>query len=478
MSVPYNNTTPEDKPKARNKFGIPEFEQSFKDPLAKPYNRTIAIIGYAILASGVLAIPSPLFEDEGAFHYIMMAIAFLVGVSWAGVRLRKGLDQPFVLQQVFIRFLLPIVVTVLAVFISAGFSIKMLFIGLGMIVLATLALQFMPFWVYPLTPQLVYHHVPLFGEPGFRYYVPNDPKSDPSHIWISSRDSLFKVWKLDDAVEANLVVNYAITSEGYPIALDVRLNAFFDPQQISDTNFKVEIVKAAGQGKGAVVAELIKRLDNALDITAQMFFINMPHQQALASGSVVTFRERLPALIHDRISMFGLRLDPASVVCIPYGTDEAMNAVSRAAAAPYNTTAALSVQKELLRQAMSGDVSAQLVLYAQMVARGGNDINFLPDITLPNIDNPQQTAQRFLQAVKENPGMAQELFSRFFGVRAEDISFRDVPSASMPPQTPASPPGGIPSTPPKASEPAQKPTTRPRRRTFNFGDKQTKDSEK
>lgn len=473
QSMNYNNL-PDDKPKSASTQAAKSVNKpfrAFQTPLEKPRYRITVIGAWSLGASVVLAVISLFFDDEVVLQFVILVLSVAIAIIWAANRLRRGINQPYISQQALIGFSLPVAVAVLTVLISAGLSVPVVAVGLILLLITAVVLQFVPLWVVPLQSGEAYYHDPIFGPPNFISYSADETNAGPAYRWMTSFDKFQMVWRLDQPIKVDMRIDHIITQEGYPFALQIRLEAFFNPSS-ADPAFRSTLIGLGSPEER--MGTLADSLKAAIDITARAFFIGMPHQKALASGSVVAFKEQLPTLMGDRNAALGLQLDLQTIVCIPYGTDEAMSAVNRAAAAPYNTTAALAVQKELLRQALAGDASAQLVLYAQMVARGGNDINYLPDLMMPELSDSKAAAQRFLRAAGDNPDVAKQLFAQFFGLNAEDIAFQDVPPSSMPSRTPSPPPADMPRS---RTNPNRSPKSSKvgRRRTFNFADEDQSD---
>jgi hypothetical protein len=390
---------------------------SFRDPRARPLHRVVILFVIGLILSVVWAYAAAATERDVLRNNMLIGGGFLVG-GWSVMALAMSRGMPF-MPRLILTGALPLLAW-MGITYSFGFqdAASPLLVGIVSIWALIVLLLIARSWLVIMGPAEVYAYRPIVGLLRFAS-SPLDEMGNPTlnHLWISPLDSIKLFWLIDDRVAINRRYDDIITAEGYAFSLEVRLLAEFDPAQIRATMFELKLVYM--ESRQDIAAMLQSIVESVVEITARDFFIEMTHQEALAAGTVTRFKAALPGLVSTQLVPIGLRVLPGSVTCIPHGSEEARRAADRAAAAPFETVASLSVQKELLRQALDGSVPAQLVLYAQMAAHSGTGGG-------PGYIAMSGLPEHFLQAVnQQDQREAKRLFTHVFG-EAEEARYREV----------------------------------------------------
>lgn len=462
MTTPYNNLTSTD-PITKKKPEPGLVMRTLRDPKGSIGQRTMTIWLRLLITCVVLTAAAQLVTEEVLQAGIVITTLIVV-VLWGITRTLKSMEEPYFARQIGIGVGVAMGWALLTMILSSWLAVPVLAMGNVLLLVLAVVLPFVPMWVMPILPGEVYNQIRKLGLGQLHECKLDNTDPENTFAWIAAVDAFILFWRLGEIIEIDMMIPQVITREGYRFTLEVHFDAKFDPDN-APAGFRESLLASGGQE--GVKETLKAKLEAALILISREFYITEAHHEALAAVTVIKFRDALPDLMRERVGEVGLSVDTPSVNCIPYGSEEALKAANRAAAAPFNTTADLSVQRELLDQVQREDLSAQLVLYAQMVARGGNDINYLPSLNFPaeyitdlksGRLNPKLFADRVLQSMNENPEYAQELLAQFFMTQAEDVIVQDV--NRMPPKASPSPPAGTPNDPP----------ARGRGPTLNLGD--------
>ena len=384
---------------------------SFRHPRARPLHRVIVLGVMTLLLSAFWIYIARTTPADQLRRSVLLGGGFLAA-AWFLLVLALYHAMPFALRLAMTGAGAVLIWTAITYGFGFGESTSALAVGLGAIWIVFALLLVARTWLVVLGPGEVVEYRPTAGIPRFLSSPIDDSGMlELTYRWISPLDHIKPFWRLDERVSINRRYDNITTQEGYQFALEVRLLAEFNPAQIRAQMFELKLTYM--ESRHAIHEMLRATLESLVELAARDFFIDMPHKEALAAGSVTQFKQALPQLVDTRLAPIGLRVLRDSVTCIPHGSQEARRAADRAAAAPYDTEATLAVQKELLRQALEGSVPAQLVLYAQMAAQGSTGLGYVPRFEGP---------EHFLQAINQQDAVeARRLFERILG-EAEDVA--------------------------------------------------------
>lgn len=418
---PANPNNPDNQQTGTNPLEV--LAESFRNPNARPLHRVVVLGSIGLVFSAVWAYAATSTADPDDLRLgVLIGGGFLLGF-WAVMTLALARGMGYGTRLAFTGGIPVGAWTVITAGFGFGETTSPLAVGLAAIWIIDVMLLVTPSWLVVFGPGEVYEYRPVTGLLRF-VSSPLDEYGNPvlAYQWIAPLDSISLFWRIDERIALNARYDNITTIEGYQFSLEVRLMAEFDPAQIKAQMFELKLTYM--QSYHDIREMLRATLEGVVELTARDFFIDMPHKDALAAGTVTTFKHALPEMAGPKLNPIGLRILAGTVTCIPHGSQETRRAADRAAAAPYETVANLAVQKELLRQALDGSVPAQLVLYAQMAAKGRPlQSGYAAPI------NRLKTPENFLQAVNQHDNAeARRLFADVFG-EAEDARFNEVSGA-------------------------------------------------
>ncbi len=358
--APYNNLN---QPPTTDRKWNGVVLRALRNPGDTPTYRVIILTAVAGLSSiawsiAVLLLPSDVLQASLPLAGVFLAF------GWALFAVIPFVGKPFMPRLVATGIAVIITWTALTGLLAFTSWLHPVAWGVGIIWLCYAALMLTPSWVVEFSKGEVYHYAPQMDRPCFLRYT----EGGENHKWIIPLDELQLFWQQEDRIAVNQIFDELTSTEGYNFGVRVKLACAFEPERIEGKPLQDKLAELGNQA--AVKEMLLTMLLNVIDNTARDFYINMAYEYAMAAGTVTVFKKRLPELLRGIEDGMGLSVLPLTVVCIPQASGEVKQAAERAAAAAYDATADLAVQKELLRQALEGSVPSQLVLYAQMVAQG------------------------------------------------------------------------------------------------------------
>lgn len=211
--------------------------------------------------------------------------------------------------------------------------------------------------------------------------------------WIAPLDELHFFWD-SRFIEIHTQYTDITTAEGYVFDLNVKFSVAFEPDKLSAEPLMLSLPKFQSMQD---IEDLFRQiLTNAVEQLIRQHFVSIPYRHAVGAGSIKEFAQQLPELIGWAKSFLGLTIIPYLTNIYPEVSSIAREAADRAAASPHNTIADQARQRDLVNQALHGNVPAQFVLYSQMVS---NDVNFCYAPSKDNMPTISQ-ADRLLYALQ------------------------------------------------------------------------------